>query len=89
MSATKRVIGISVVVEHRLVPFFRLMTLLAFITEAIRVDVSYRVTGDALFRCVLVFPLDVTGVAGHLLVGKLKLEISFVVIEAGFSPFIR
>jgi hypothetical protein len=89
MSATERVISVTVVIEDRLIPFFRLMAFIAFITEAIRVDVSYRVTGDALFRCVLVFPLDVTGVAGHLLVGKLKLEISFVVIEAGFSPFIR
>jgi hypothetical protein len=68
MSAAQRVIGITVVVESRLVPFFRLMTLIAFITEAIRVDVSYRVTSDALFWCVLVFTLDVAGVTGHLLV---------------------
>jgi len=65
------------------------MTLLAFITEAIRVDVSYRVTTDALFWRVLVFALDVAGAAGHLFVGKLKFEIGFVVIESGFAPFIR
>lgn len=55
-------------VEGGLVPFFRLMTLLAFIAEAIRVDVSYRVTIDALFWCVLVFALHVAGLTGHLLV---------------------
>ena len=68
MRAAQRVIGIPAMVEGRSRPFFRLVALLAFFTEAIRVDVSYRVTADTLLRRLLVTAVDVAGVTGRLAV---------------------
>ncbi len=89
MRAAQRVIGIPVMIEGRSRPFFRLVALLAFFTEAIRVDVSYGVTTDTLFRRLLVAILEMAGVTGRLAVCKLELEVGLVVIESGFSPFLR
>ena len=86
MRAAQRVIGILVMVEGRMTPFFHLMTLLAFFTEAIRVDVFYRMTTDTLFRRIFVVVLEVAGVTGRLAVRKLELEVGLVVIESGFAP---
>jgi len=68
MPAEQRVVGVTQVIEACLLPGFYRVTLLAFVTESIRVYVSYRVTVAALVRRILVLAADVTGVAGHLLV---------------------
>lgn len=66
MPTEQWVIGIVQVVEFCLLPGFHQVTLLAFVTEAVRVDVSYRVTVATLVRRILVLASDVAGVAGDL-----------------------
>lgn len=68
--AFERIIRIAVMIEAGFIPGLLAVAGFAFFTESVGMDVSYRVAVDALPGSILVCPLDMTGVTGHLLVRK-------------------
>jgi len=65
MPSLELVAGVPVVVKNRFIPGSFLVAGCAVLTEAVAVNVSYRMAIDTTLGCVLVLLIDVASVASH------------------------
>ena len=68
VAALERVVGVLVVIKSRFIPGFFLVAILAIAAESVGMHIANFMAVDTLFRRVLIFAADVTGVAVDLLV---------------------
>jgi len=89
MLAVEFVLGIPIVVEDRLVPAFLLVAGLTVIAEPFGMNIPDRMAIYTPCGGIFIFALQVTGIAGYLLMQKLQFEVCFIMIKLGFTPGVR